>query len=106
MVQTIVAEHLLVFPGAFELTDESYRIVFPCDYPVKIVGENRDAFAETVIELTRRHAPEFTDEHVQVRASSAGNYCSVTITIRATGEPQLRELHETLKTCAMVRLVL
>lgn len=88
------------------MTDESHRIVFPCDYPVKIVGENRDAFAATVIELTRRHAPEITDEHVQVRASRAGNYCAVTITIRATGEPQLRELHATLKTCSLVRLVL
>jgi uncharacterized protein len=88
------------------LTEESHRIVFPCDYPVKIVGENRDSFTETVIELTRRHAPEFTEEHVQVRASRAGNYCAVTITIRATGEPQLRELHETLKAHPLVRLVL
>ncbi len=54
----------------------------------------------------RRHAPEITDEHVKVRASRAGNYCSVTITIRATGEAQLRELHETLKTHPLVRLVL
>jgi len=88
------------------LTDESPRIVFPCDYPVKVVGENRDAFAEAVVELARRHAPEITDEHVQVRASRAGNYCSVTITIRATGEPQLRELHATLKSHPLVRLVL
>ena len=88
------------------MTDESPRIVFPCDYPVKVVGENRDAFAEAVVELARRHAPEITDEHVQVRASRAGNYCSVTITIRATGEPQLRELHATLKSHPLVRLVL
>ena len=88
------------------MTEDSHRIVFPCDYPVKIVGENRDSFAQTVIELTRRHAPEFTDEQVQVRASRAGNYCAVTITIRATGEPQLRELHNTLKAHPLVRLVL
>jgi putative lipoic acid-binding regulatory protein len=83
------------------------RIEFPCDdYPVKIVGENRDAFAEVVIELVRRHAPEITDAHVKVRPSNAGNYCSVTISIRATGEVQLRELHETLKAHPLVHLVL
>ena len=82
------------------------RIEFPCDYPVKIVGENRDSFAETVVELTRRHAPEITTEHVRIRASRAGNYCAVTITIRATGELQLRELHNTLKAYPLVRLVL
>jgi len=83
------------------------RIEFPCDdYPVKIVGENHSAFAEDVIELVRRHAPEITDAHVKVRASNAGNYCSVTISIRATGEVQLRELHETLKGHPLVHLVL
>ncbi len=83
------------------------RIEFPCDdYPVKIVGENRDAFADDVIELVRRHAPEITDAHVKVRASNAGTYCSVTITIRATGEVQLRELHETLKSHPLVHMVL
>jgi len=82
------------------------RIEFPCDYPIKIVGENRDAFTETVVELTRIHAPEVTDDHVRVRASRHGNYCSVTIVIRATGEPQLRALHESLKSYPLVRLVL
>jgi uncharacterized protein len=88
------------------LTDEAPKIEFPCDYPVKIVGENRDSFVEVIFELTRRHAPEITEEHVQIRASREGNYCAVTITIRATGEPQLRELHETLKGHPLVRLVL
>jgi putative lipoic acid-binding regulatory protein len=88
------------------LTENAPRIEFPCAYPVKILGENRDSFAEVVVELTRRHAPEITEEHVQVRASRAGNYCAVTITIRATGEAQLRELHETLKAHPLVRLVL
>ena len=73
---------------------------------MKIVGENRDAFAGGHDRTDASHAPEITDEHVQVRASSEGTYCSVTITIRATGEPQLRELHETLKAHPLVRLVL
>ncbi len=82
------------------------RIEFPCDYPVKIMGENRDSFEQAVLDLTRLHAPEVGLEHVSVRSSSAGNYCAVTITIRATSEAQLRALHETLKTCPLVRLVL
>jgi putative lipoic acid-binding regulatory protein len=82
------------------------RIEFPCDYPIKIVGENRDAFAETVVELTRRHAPEIGEEHVSVRSSRAGNYCAVTIVIRATGAEQLDALHRTLKAFEPVRLVL
>jgi putative lipoic acid-binding regulatory protein len=82
------------------------RIEFPCDYPIKIVGENRDAFVATVVELTRRHAPEVAEQHVTTRASREGNYCSVTIVIRATGLAQLEALHHTLKSFAPVRLVL
>ena len=73
LVQALVAEYLSVLPGAVELTEPSTkvapRIEFPCDYPVKIVGENRDSFSQDVVELVRRHAPEITDEHVKVRAS-------------------------------------
>jgi len=87
-------------------SDQTPRIEFPCAYPVKIVGDNRDDFAIEVVELTRRHAPEITEADVNVRASREGNYCSVTITIRATGEAQLRDLHETLKAHPLVRLVL
>ncbi len=85
---------------------QSPRIEFPCDYPVKIVGENCADFTATVVEVTRRHAPEVTPAKVRVRNSRGGNYASVTITIRATGEPQLRRLHADLKKYAAVRLVL
>ncbi len=82
------------------------RIEFPCDYPIKIVGDNDPDFTTTVVEMTRRHAPEVTLAQVRVRNSREGNYASVTITIRATGEAQLRRLHADLQTYAAVRLVL
>jgi uncharacterized protein len=86
--------------------NEVPKIEFPCDYPIKVVGDSDELFAETVVELTRRHAPEVTGEQVSVRSSRHGNYCAVTITIRATGEPQLRALHETLRRYPLVRMVL
>ncbi len=85
---------------------QSPRIEFPCDYPIKIVGENRADFITKVVEVTRRHAPEVTLAQVRVRNSREGNYASVTITIRATGEAQLKRLHADLQTYAAVRLVL
>jgi putative lipoic acid-binding regulatory protein len=82
------------------------RIEFPCDYPIKIVGENHADFTATVVEMTQRHAPEVTLAQVRVRNSREGRYASVTITIRATGEAQLRRLHADLQTYSAVRLVL
>ena len=82
------------------------RIEFPCDYPIKIVGDNSEEFTARVVEVTRRHAPEGTNADVRVRNSRRGKYASVTITIRATGEPQLKRLHADLKEYPAVRLVL
>jgi putative lipoic acid-binding regulatory protein len=87
-------------------TGDAPAIEFPCDYPIKIVGDNHADFQSAVVEVTRRHAPEVTEERVSVRASRRGNYASVTIVIRATGEPQLKRLHEDLKRHPAVRLVL
>lgn len=85
---------------------ERPRIEFPCDYPVKVMGENAEDFVALVVEIGQRHAPEVTHEHVSVRESGRGRWVSVTLTIRATGEPQLAALFEDLKASGRVRLVL
>lgn len=86
--------------------DEVPRIEFPCDYPVKVMGENGEDFVDLVVGIGRRHAPELTDEKVGVRASRNGRWVSVTMTIRATGEAQLRALFEELKASGRTQLVL
>ena len=85
---------------------ERPRIEFPCDYPVKVMGENADDFVAVVVEIGQRHAPEVTHERVRVRESGRGRWASVTLTIRATGEAQLAALFEDLKASGRVRLVL
>jgi putative lipoic acid-binding regulatory protein len=82
------------------------RIEFPCDYPVKVMGENGDDFVDLVVGIGQRHAPELTEERVSVRASRNARWVSVTMTIRATGEAQLRDLFEELKATGRTQLVL
>ena len=85
---------------------EAPKIEFPCDYPVKVMGANDDDFVGVVVEIGRRHAPELQDEQVSVRPSSGGKWVAVTMTIRATGEPQLRALFEDLKATGRIQMVL
>jgi putative lipoic acid-binding regulatory protein len=82
------------------------RIEFPCDYPIKILGDNHSRFTDRVVELVRRHAPELPDHKVSSRESRHGNYISVTVVIRARGEDQLERLHNELKADESVRMVL
>jgi len=82
------------------------RITYPCRYPVKIIGDSGQAFVESVLEVTRRHAPELEDRDIHVRESAEGNYCAVAVMIVATGEEQLDHLHNELREKPEVRLVI
>lgn len=88
------------------MTSEPPKIEFPCDYPIKILGDNHARFTDRVVAVVRRHAPELLDEKVSCRESRNGNYISVTVVIRAEGEEQLKRLHNELKSDQWVRLVL
>lgn len=82
------------------------KIEFPCDYPIKIIGErNPDAMVE-IISIVRKHAPEVTPDQVNIRQSRNGNFESLRVTIVATDESQLESLHTELVALPSVRLVL
>jgi putative lipoic acid-binding regulatory protein len=81
-------------------------IEFPCQYPIKVMGEAVDDFRVDVVEIFRRHAPEVSDDQVTVRESAKGNYLSITVVIQATGEAQLTALFADLKAVDSVKLVL
>lgn len=85
---------------------EMPTIEFPCDYPVKVMGQASSAFEQSVVRVCQRHSPEVDQGRVTVRESRAGNYLSVTVTIRATGERQLQELFAELKAVDGIKLVL
>lgn len=82
------------------------RIEFPCDYPIKVMGHACEEFRDHVITVMTRHAPGFDREAVTVRDSRNGRFQSMTVTITATGEPQLKAIFEDLKTCTHVQMVL
>jgi hypothetical protein len=52
------------------------------------------------------YAPGFDRQKISVRDSSKGRWQSVTVTIIATGKPQLDDIFAALKTSASVKMVL
>lgn len=88
------------------MSEEDTLLEFPCDFPIKILGSRTDDFAQTMVEIVLRHAPDFAAESVEMRASSSGNYLSITCTIRATSKPQLDALYQELSGHPLVKVVL
>ncbi|WP_263080577.1 DUF493 domain-containing protein [Endozoicomonas sp. Mp262] len=81
------------------------KIVFPCDYPIRIMGAAAPDFKDFVVRVVKKHARDF-DGKADVKASRTGKYFSVHVVIRATGEQQLKALHEELKASGRVQMVL
>lgn len=79
---------------------------FPCDFPLKIMGARTQDFAQTIVELVIRHAPDFNPATAEMRPSAKGNYLSLTCTIRATSQSQLDNLYRELTAHPMVKVVL
>jgi uncharacterized protein len=81
-------------------------IEFPCDFPIKVMGAACDGFAQTVADVVLKHAPEFDAATMEMRPSKAGNYLSLTCTIRAVSQAQLDALYRELSSHPMVKVVL
>lgn len=86
-------------------TDDSL-IEYPCDFPVKILGHTQAGFAQAILEVVRRHAPEFDSATVEMKTSKKGKYLSLTCLIRATSREQLDALYQELCDHPMVVMVL
>jgi len=59
-----------------------------------------------VLAVVRAEVDTVHESTVSVRESRDGTYCSVRVTIVATGEPQLKRLHAALLAEPGVRMVL
>lgn len=81
------------------------KVEFPCDYPLKIVGNAAEDFRDAVVAIVERHAPGFDRTSVQVIDSRNGRFQSVRLTITAESEPQLQRLFNDLKATGRVHMV-
>ena len=87
------------------MTEQTSLIEYPCDFPIKIMGRHHEAFAQTILMIVKRHAPDFDEATLEVRASRNGAYLSLTCTICATSRIQLDALYQELHDHPMVMIV-
>lgn len=88
------------------MAEQETLIEFPCDFPIKVMGETHDDFTATIVALIRQHLPAFDASRVEMRASSAGRYISLTCTVYVTSKPQLDDIYRTLSAHPMVKFTL
>lgn len=88
------------------MTDEDTLFEFPCDFPIKAMGEADAAFESVVLEIVARHAPDMDHEAVRRRPSRNGRYLAVTVTIRARSKRQVDAIYAELSAHRKVLMAL
>ena len=71
-------------------------IEYPCAFPIKIMGKNQAGFAQAMMQIVMRHAPDFDPASMEMKSSKKGKYLSLTCIIQATSRNQLDELYREL----------
>ncbi|MEJ2175255.1 MAG: DUF493 domain-containing protein [bacterium] len=69
---------------------------FPTPFPIKIMGRREGGFAQSVMEIVLKHAPDFQPATMEMRPSRQGKYISLTVTIEARSREQLDALYREL----------
>ena len=85
---------------------EETLLRFPTMFPIKAMGRRDDDFAQVVLEIVLKHAPDFDAGTVEMRPSKNGNFLSVTATINAQSKAQLDDIYRALTSHPQVLMAL
>src|SRR4030067_320969 len=81
-------------------------IEYPCEFPLKIFGQQQAGFAQAVLEVVNKHDPVFAAASMEMLDSRNARYISLTCTLHATSREQLDAIYQELCDHPMVVMVL
>ena len=94
-------------PAAANAPSERTSLIdYPCLFPIKVVGENREHFVHAITGIAREFDPQFDAAAIELRESGGGRYLGITLQIHATSRAQLDALYHALGAQPQVRWVL
>lgn len=81
-------------------------IEFPCNFPVKIIGTNSDAFLNDIKAIIEKHFPDFNYENLTQKPSEKNNYLAITATVPVNSQEMLDAFYRDLTKNPDVKMVL
>ena len=72
---------------------EETLLVFPCDFPIKMMGRETPEFHTTARSLIEKHTGPLDDDAIKTSLSRNGRFVSVTVTISAQSQQQLDDIY-------------
>ena len=88
------------------MNDRESALTFPCEFPIKAMGQAQEGFEALVVGIVRRHVADLKDGAVSRRPSQGGKYLSVTVVVEAASREQLDDIYRELSACEQVLMAL
>ncbi len=82
-------------------------LTFPCQFPIKIMGQNHPDFISAVLNTVNKHTDTpLSESAIHTRLSAQGNYLAITITLMAQSRESLDNIYRELSSHPLVKMVL
>ncbi len=88
------------------MKNENSLMTFPCDFQIKVIGNNNETFLSDIIRISRKYYPIVDDKDIQSQLSKQGNYLAITIALRVEDQQTLDSLYMELTKHTEVKMVL
>ena len=66
---------------------------FPCDFPLKIIGNNSESFTSEMVHIVTKYFPEFATDTCVINKSKDHKYVSITVVVNAQDQATLDALY-------------
>lgn len=86
--------------------DEDQLMHFPCEFALKVMGENTNNYPAYVLSVCQKHVAGVTESGLHTRPSSTGKYIAVTVQLLATSRKQLDDLYIELNSHQQTKMAL
>ncbi len=88
------------------MINDTKLIKFPCEYEIKVIGNNNPQFKIEVLTIIRKHASKLAENCLRIKPSKQNKYLSMSVTINAKNKTQLERIYSDLKACKDVVMTL
>lgn len=85
---------------------EETLLVFPCDFPIKMMGRESPQFHSTARSLVEKHTGPLGDDAIRSSLSRNGRFVSITVTVNAQSQEQLDDIYRDVSSHADVLMAL
>jgi uncharacterized protein len=85
---------------------EAAEKLYPCKFPIKVIGENSDRLGEVIIEVMAGLDEVIDPGELVYTLSKNGKYRSITFTIIALGRAHIEKVYSALGAQKEVKLVM